>query len=84
MADVLGEKSYIFLRMFVLIPDFWEVFLGSNFSINFLISLVLVSQNLKVLGLFLVLINLILGWFCYFLMILVTGFPSDESNLSYS
>ena len=83
IADVLGEKSCIFLRMFVLISDFWEAFLGSNFSINFLISSVLVSLNLKVLDLFLVLINLILGWFWYFLMILETGFPSDESKLSY-
>ena len=49
--------------MFVLISDFWEAFLGSNFSINILISSVLVSLNLKAFDLFLVLINLILGWF---------------------
>ena len=49
--------------MFVLISNFREAFLGSNFLINFLISLVLGSLNLKVVDLLLVLINLILGWF---------------------
>ena len=80
----LAKKAAFFLRMFVLISDFWEAFLGSNFWINFLISSVLVSLNLKVLDMFLVLINLILWWFWYFLMILETGFSSDESKLSYS
>ena len=49
--------------MFVLISNFREAFLGFNFLINFLISLVLGSLNLKVVDLLLVLINLILGWF---------------------
>ena len=74
------KKSCIFLRMFVLISNFWEAFLGSNFSINFLISSVFL--NLKIFDLFLVLISLILGWFWYFSVILGTG-SSDESEPSY-
>ena len=64
--------------------NFLEAFLGSSFLINFLISSVLVSLNLKVLDLFLVLLNVIPGWFQYFLKVLETGPSSDESKLSYS
>ena len=65
--------------MFVLISDFWETFLASNFAINFLISSVLVSRNLKVLDCFLVWVVLI-----FLIMILETGSFSDESKLSCS
>ena len=65
--------------MFVLISDFWETFLASNFAINFLISSVLVSRNLKVLDCFLVWVVLI-----FLIMILETGSFSDESKLSFS
>ena len=70
--------------MFVLISNFWEAFLGSNFSINFLILLVLVLLNLKILDLLLVLINLMNGWLGYLLMLLEAGSSPDESKLSYS
>ena len=68
----------------MLISNFWEDFSGCNISINFLISSVFFSQNLKVSALFLVLINLIFGWFRYFLMVLETVPSSDESKLSCS
>ena len=43
--------------------NFWDASLGSNFSINFLISSVLISLNLIVSDFFLLLINFILRWF---------------------
>ena len=63
--------------------NFWDAFLGFNFSINFLISSVLISLNLTVSDFFLLLTNFILRWFRYFLMTFKTGPFYDESKLSY-
>ena len=51
ITDVL-EKKAEFLRMFVFISNFLEAFFGSNFSVNILITSVLVSLNLNILDLF--------------------------------
>ena len=63
--------------------NFWDAFLGSNFSINFLISSALIFLTLIVSDFFLLLINFILRWFRYFLMTFKTGPFYDESKLTY-
>ena len=73
-----AKKSTFFFNRFVLISSFCGALFGSRFWKVFLISLILIWQNLKTWELLLALINLILGLSLHLPIIIKTGSCSDE------